>query len=65
MSISHRLICFACEQEQFVRVSQGVMPSWLFTTRLPFQGDGPEGRWYRSGHFSSGPSGTWRKENGI
>lgn len=47
MSIIHRLICFACEQEQFVLMNQGVIPStsaWLFTTRLPFKGDEPEWR---------------------
>lgn len=42
MSIIHRLICFACKQEEFVLMNQGVIPSTpacLFTTRLPLKGD--------------------------
>lgn len=43
MSVIHRLICFACKQERFVLLNQGVIPpasAWLFTTRLPFKGGG-------------------------
>lgn len=43
MSVSHRLICFACKQERVVLLNQGVIPpasAWLFTTRLPFKGGG-------------------------
>lgn len=44
MSIIHRLICFACEQEQFVLLNQGytIRLCVVYTTRLPFKGDRPE-----------------------